>query len=288
MKIKYIIFFSIILLIYSCIDKTAPDLPVVVITPDSIMEISPIAPVYYKITATSDEDLTGFKLTSKPSIFIRDSSFGNFTHEISISSKIKLPQIVYGLSDDSLVTLIFEISDTENTIEIEKTLKVVRGYIDVLLDSVTMTSQPDGFFFYSSADTAVYAYEEGMDMSNIDFVFLHDNQLGYIFCSPNANIVKEKLLESEIEYSISTQNHTKLTSFLNTSWSDINYKTIYNLSVVEEFIDGNPSYGVGLNDLYSSQIIAFETYDGRKGAIQIKNTTKNERHLEFVLKIQKP
>jgi len=285
---KLLIFFSIILLISSCIDKEAPDLPNVIITPDTILEISPIDPVSYVITASSEEDLTGFKITSNPSIFIKDSTFENFTHEISVSTKIKLPQILQGLPEDSIVILTFEVSDTENTIQIEKQLKVVRGYIDILSDSTTMTSLPDGLFFYSTSDTTVHAYEEGMDMSNIDLAFIHDYDLGYTLCSPNANIVRDKLLEADIQYDATNKNLTKLTSFPNTYWFDINYKTIYNLSLVEEYVNGDPTNGIGINDLFPSKIIAFETHDQRKGVIQIKSTTKNGKQLEFYIKVQVP
>ncbi len=280
--------FFFILLIYSCIDRIAPDPPVVEITPDSILEISPTNSAVFRIKVTSEEDLKSFVLDSRPNIFVIDSTFYGFVHETNIYLKLEMPEVVYGLDADSLVTLFFSISDSQTKVKTEQYVKIVRGYTDILLDTIVMTSQTDGYLFYSATNSAIYTYVEGMDMSDIDFVFLYDEDRHFILCSPDAPIITDKLAEAEIEYVTENQNHTTMTSFLNTYWVNIDYKVIYNLIPVDEYIDGIPTLGVGIANLTNPNIIAFETHNNRKGVIQIMQTYKNDKQIKFVIKIQNP
>lgn len=284
MKLKYFFILVVTISLFtSCIDKTPPFPPTILVTPDSLAEISPTSPLEYIVTVSSDEDLKEFNLTSRPAMFFTDSSFNDFAHEGVLKISLRTPSIMPALPEDSIVVLEFEVTDTQNSEIVERQVRVCRGYIDIISDSTILTSLPDGDFLYSTVDNAEYQYSNTISTENIDFAFAYDAAFGYIICSPDAPYIESKFAENELVYPASVQNHTKIFT-LNMLWSDLNFKTIYGLDVSESFIDNNPNKGVGVSVLYPTQILGFETHDGRKGVIQIISTENQE--LKMLVKVQ--
>ena len=284
-KIKYLFFILIIIQFYSCIDDSPPDPPKVTISPEIIMEISPINDVVYTITASSPEELVNFKLTCSPSIFKMDSSFASLVHTITFKTKLKLPEITATLPDDSIITLSFQISDTENSTIITRSIKIVPGYTGIYQFTSELNAPPDSNFLYSTINNETFILDS-LDNEATDIVFIYDPELGYTLCSPDANWISEKLLEFDLEYSTENKNHTKLKTITG-SWEIMNFEYIYKLNLTEENINDIPSNGVGVDEITTDNIIAFETHDGRKGVLKITELSKEAEKISFELKVQK-
>ena len=284
-KYIFLILIVIILPFYSCIDTSAPSPPEVTVSHDTIAVISPIHDITYTINANSSEELIKFELTSSPSIFKKDSTFENFVYVNSFYFKLKLPDNLPPLPDDSIITLSFHVYDSENTTTIQRSLKVIPGYTAIYKYTVELNAPPDSNFFYSTSNNETYILDS-LNEQATDLVFIYDSQLGYTICSPDASWVLEKLLEFGLD-SLENKNHTKIKTITDVSWDIMDFIYIYGLTLTQENINDIPSNGVGVDRLSTDDIIAIETHDGRKGVLKITEISKDAEKITFVIRIQK-
>lgn len=104
--------------------------------------------------------------------------------------------------------------------------------------------------------------------SSADFCVGTQNQYGTFVCSPNASLLAQCYDANGITYS----NH-RSTKIKNLGYVDIqdyyDVNTLDQMSVSADYLDGKSSLGVGVNQLSSGQVIAFQTSDGCKGVAKM-------------------
>ncbi len=281
-KLVFIIFIS---LLYSCIDRQSPEPPELTVLPDSMINISSINSVSYKVEAFANEDLVDFSVESDPNFLIFDSTFNAFTHYFDYNINVNINDNLQGLSEDSIITLTFQIRDSYNTSTETRQLKVVNDYPEIKIDSGQMCYNKDSAFFYNFEYKTGYTFAEIEDYK-FDLVLLYDDDLGYIFASPSAFYISQKLDEFNYQYNSSNRRNTKLAQ-INTIFDEITAKNLYNLNVSEEYINDNQGNGVGVNDLLTGSMLSFELDNGLKGILIITFINESAKKVYFKYKIQK-
>lgn len=120
-----------------------------------------------------------------------------------------------------------------------------------------------GSAFCASTHQAVPA-----NNSSADFCVGTQGQYGTFVCSPNASLLKQCYDANGISYSNS--NSTKIQNLGNIDVDDYyDVNTLEQMSVSSDYLDGKSSLGVGVNQLSSGQVIAFQTSDGCKGVAKM-------------------
>jgi len=283
MKKYFIIILLFLNVLVSCVEIQPSQPPTITITPDELTEISILKPVIYTVTVFSNEDLKKFKLTSTPTIFVKDTTFGEYSHHLTFSFSLKLPNITYSTYNDSLVTLKFEVSDEFNTTIKTSQLKITQGYPAVINKSIELEAQPDGLMFYSfSADSLYTLANVAKDSAELAFVW--HSTYKHVLCSPDAHFLNT-VLQEYYPFDNTIMLHTKAQR-LYSDWDEIDAKYLYEYVVSEYYINGNLSNGVGVNNCENGYIIGFELIDGRKGALEITNVLKTTNKIYLNIKIQ--
>ena len=109
--------------------------------------------------------------------------------------------------------------------------------------------------------------------SAADFCVGTQGQYGTFVCSPYGNLNNKTLLyqcydANGIDYS--NNKSTKIQNLGNVDIQDYyDVNTLEKMSVSSDYIDGKSSLGVGVNQLSSGQVIAFQTSDGCKGVAKM-------------------
>jgi len=125
------------------------------------------------------------------------------------------------------------------------------------------TKASTGSAFCASTRQAVPATS-----SDADFCVGTQGQYGTFVCSPNASLLKQCYDANGITYS-----NNKSAKIQDLGYADIqdyyDVNTLENMSVSSDYLDGKSSLGVGVNQLSSGQVIAFQTSDGCKGVAKM-------------------
>lgn len=125
------------------------------------------------------------------------------------------------------------------------------------------TKASTGSAFCASTRQAVPATS-----SDADFCVGTQGQYGTFVCSPNASLLKQCYDANGITYS-----NNKSAKIQDLGYADIqdyyDVNTLANMSVSSDYLDGKSSLGVGVNQLSSGQVIAFQTSDGCKGVAKM-------------------
>lgn len=125
------------------------------------------------------------------------------------------------------------------------------------------TKASTGSAFCASTRQAVPATS-----SDADFCVGTQGQYGTFVCSPNASLLKQCYDANGITYS-----NNKSAKIQDLGYADIqdyyDVNTLENMSVSSDYLDGKSSLGVGVNQLSSGQVIAFQTSDGCKGVAEM-------------------
>lgn len=125
------------------------------------------------------------------------------------------------------------------------------------------TKASTGSAFCASTRQAVPATS-----SDADFCVGTQGQYGTFVCSPNASLLKQCYDANGITYS--NNKSAKIQNLGNADIQDYyDVNTIENMSVSSDYLDGKSSLGVGVNQLSSGQVIAFQTSDGCKGVAKM-------------------
>lgn len=273
----------IFLLQVSCVEPIPPLPPSMTISPDSIMEISTLKSVKYNVSVSSNEELTNFKITSDPTIFTKDTMFDVFTHKTNFSFDLKLPYMLNEIPEDSIITLTMEISDEYSSTKATRLLKITDAYSTIISKTIKLDTPPEGRFLYSfSADSLFYITDNFKAFA--DLAFYWDSVYKFVLCSSDAKFLKDKLTPT-YTYDYTIMHHTKMQRIYQ-SWSEIDAQNLYELSIYENFINGNPLLGVGIDKLVNDNIIGFELSDGRKGAIKVIQTAKSGNSITLYIKLQ--
>ena len=104
--------------------------------------------------------------------------------------------------------------------------------------------------------------------STADFCVGTQGQYGTFVCSPNASLLAQCYDANGINYS--SNKSTKIQNLGNVDIQDYyDVNTLDQLSVSSDYLDGKSSLGVGVNQLSSGQVIAFQTSDGCKGVAKM-------------------
>jgi len=108
--------------------------------------------------------------------------------------------------------------------------------------------------------------------SSADFCVGTQRQYGTFVCSPNAKELKDCYDANYETHRIDFSNSksTKIQDLGNVDIQDYyDVNTLEKMSVSSDYIDGKSSLGVGVNQLSSGQVIAFQTSDGCKGVAKM-------------------
>lgn len=125
------------------------------------------------------------------------------------------------------------------------------------------TKASTGSAFCASTRQAVPATS-----SDADFCVGTQGQYGTFVCSPNASLLKQCYDANGITYS--NNKSAKIQDLGNADIQDYyDVNTLENMSVSSDYLDGKSSLGVGVNQLSSGQVIAFQTSDGCKGVAKM-------------------
>ena len=104
--------------------------------------------------------------------------------------------------------------------------------------------------------------------SSADFCVGTQGQYGTFVCSPNASLLAQCYDANGITFS--SNKATKIQNLGNVDPKDYqDAKTLEDLTISSTYLDGKQSLGVGVNQLSSGQVIAFETSDGCKGVTKM-------------------
>lgn len=266
----------------SCIERIPPAPPTMTISPDTMVEISVLNYIKYNISVHSNEELVGFKLTSSPGIFHKDTSFAKFSHDLNFSFMLELPYMTAGLPDDSIVTLTMEVSDKYNKTSVTRQMRIIQGYPSYITRNIKLEMPPNKLFYSFTEDSLFYINDDSNDFTEIAFYW--DETFNHVLCSPDAKWLDDKL-SSSYPYDNTIMKHTKMQKLFS-DWDDIDAKYLYELIVTDNFINGSPSLGVGVNNLQYHDVVGFELEDGRKGVIQIYQILKASNSISFNIKIQ--
>ncbi|MBN2893750.1 MAG: hypothetical protein JXL97_17910 [Bacteroidales bacterium] len=281
---KKIIFIIIVGLFVSCIQKIPPDPPILTVKPDTNVIISPIDPVTFVINGYSAEDLTRFEIETTPFFYATDSVFKSFTHEYNFEATLNFPEILPGLTEDSIVTVTFHLFDGFNSTLKTVKMRVVSGYPIIRQDTATLVFGHDTTMFYASKYGEELYYISNEDLS-IDFVLVYDNTLGFVIASPDAFYVSQKMVDLSYIYTTIGKNHTKITKF-STTIGSVTPKFLYYMTVSDAYINDNAGNGVGEEDLKIGDMLAFKCGDGRKGVLQVTDVNHATKSLTFFVKVQ--
>ncbi len=285
---KKILFIASLFLLFSCLPKQQIIPPTISVSPaDSVLCISAITKVTYHIKGRGDEDLTAFKITTKPYIFYKDTTYGVFTHSMEYVATISIPDNLPELGADSLIAVTFTLSDAFNDAKAVRYLRVVPGYGSVLTDSTTMCYNSDSAFFFSFENNRLYKYSEiSATDTNFDLVMMYNSSDGFVFASPDAYYVSQKISDIGLSYSGSG----RIKTIMNKStidFSDVDARFLYNLTVSGSYINDDGNLGNGVAGLKAGNVVAFETHAKKKGIIKITNIDANLKTLSFKYAIQK-
>lgn len=277
LKIQHISLFVVIIL-SSCLNRIEPEPPQLIINPtDSIIEISIFKPVTYEIEIHSNELLQKFRMTSVPTIFKMDTSFQNISHDVQLKVNLNLPLITHGIAEDSIVELKFEAIDSySSSFEIRK-LKIIPGYPKIISKSIDLEMPPEGKMFYSFNLDSLFLVSDTLE-NYPEIAYLWSNNFHHVLCSPNSLWLKEQLQEYDYENFLMPK--TKIQKIYS-DWDDIDEQFLYEMFINESYLNGNPELGVGVVNLETNDILAFELEDGRKGVIEIALILENSISINF-------
>jgi hypothetical protein len=268
---------------FGCYKRVPPNPPKLTIIPsDSVINISVITPVVFKIHGFSDEDLRSMKISTTPEIFSFDTAFAKFTHEIIFSKKVILPQEVPDLPADSLISITFSLTDNYNTTTIVKDLRVIDAFPRLTYDTVTLVF-PGGKFLYDVVTKQ--AKDTTAEPGTFDFGFAISDDAGYVIASADAPWLATTCNAYGISYTINGQRHTHIKN-TNVDYNSIDKKFLYYADIVDEYINTNPSNGSGVDHLGIGSIFLFQLDDGRKGAGKILGLTSNSVTLAVKVQIK--
>ncbi|MBR6179195.1 MAG: hypothetical protein IKQ70_15125 [Bacteroidales bacterium] len=125
------------------------------------------------------------------------------------------------------------------------------------------TKASTGSAFCASTRQAVPATS-----SDADFCVGTQGQYGTFVCSPNASLLAQCYDANGITYS-----NNKSAKIQNLGYADIqdyfDVNTLDQMTVSSDYLGGKSSLGVGVNQLSSGQVIAFQTSDGCKGVAKM-------------------
>ena len=285
---KKILFIIALFFVFSCDIQTGIIPPELSVSPnDDTLEISSISDVTFYVSGTADEDLTRFKIVTDPYVYGLDTLYPTFTHSMGVNAKISIPDVLPELTDDSLITVTFNLSDAFNSIEIIKYLRVVSGYGFISQDSTKLTyGGRDSLMFYSQNNKTALKYDQ-ITLTNFDMVFIYDDSYGFVLASPDAFFVANNLISLAISgYAASGRNKTKMNKF-STDYNLVDARFLYNLTVSQTFINDDGGNGDGISDVQKDDVIAFENESGLKGIIHITDTDIAKKSLSFEMKIQR-
>lgn len=125
--------------------------------------------------------------------------------------------------------------------------------------------------------------ETNGNAQNADIAFIWHNTYGYALVSPDAQWISDIFNTQGIEYN-NTQKHKTKIQLSDSSWKYFNDKNINNWNIKSQNL--KEKNGIGVQNLIPNNVIVFETQNGIKGAIQLKNTLKSEKYLLLDIKFQ--
>lgn len=282
---KYVFIF--LSMIFTACVTTEPTLkpPTLKISPDTITGISVISPTTFTINGNANEDIVDFSVTTMPYIDEFDTTFASFTHSFSKQLTFRLTDAnMPELDADSIINVVFEISDMFSSTKVERYMKVYNGYPLYDIDSAKLCYMYDSAFFYSFDYFSEFTFSEIQNYI-FDLVVLYDDNLGFIIASADAFYISQKLNELAYIYNSSNRRHTSL-SKISIGFNDVTAKYLYFLSVSEQYINDNGGNGVGVDHLEVGDVIAFKHLNGKKGAILITEADPINKKLAFTFKFQ--
>ncbi len=125
------------------------------------------------------------------------------------------------------------------------------------------TKASTGSAFCASTRQAVPATS-----SDADFCVGTQGQYGTFVCSPNASLLAQCYDANGITYS--NNKSAKIQNLGNADIQDyFDVNTLDQMTVSSDYLGGKSSLGVGVNQLSSGQVIAFQTSDGCKGVAKM-------------------
>jgi len=281
---KKTIYFLILIILYSsCSENLQPIPPEITVSPDSIIEISIVKTADFKVEINSTEKLRKLQITSEPSVINIDTSFNQFTHNIELEFKFKIPEVLLNLITDSIITISFVAIDDYNKTEVKRQVKVIQGYPMIKEYQFKMEPQPNGNIFYSFSKDSL---QNVSNYSNSipELVYLKDNIFGNVICSPDANWIAEELI-SQISYNSNQMNTTNIQKIY-TNWLDIDAQYLHELYVSNEYINGSQANGIGIITFKEGNIFAFQLINKIKGVARISSISLIDNSLIFDVKIQ--
>ena len=118
--------------------------------------------------------------------------------------------------------------------------------------------------------------------TNGDIALIWQSTYGYSLCSPDAEWITELYSWNGITYTTDDKKHTKIMLLSSANFDDINADYLEELNITEQTVAGG---GVGVTDLYVSDIVAFETNTGKKGVLQVVTNSKLTKNMTMDIKI---
>lgn len=281
---KKIFFVILIIWLSSCVTKIPPEAPILSVTPDTNLSISPINPIVFTIDGSGAEKLIDFTIETNPFFYEYDTIFDSFVHFYTQEITVFMPDILPGLEVDSTADVIFSLNDGFHKTQKVIPVTIKTGFPMVLSDSTSLTFDVDSSMFYSTIYEMPLSFDSH-ESPDIDLVLIYDDQIGFTLASPDAVYVSQKMYSLGYTYSNTGKNHTKITPF-STSWQLIDDKFLYYVNVSESYINSNSGYGVGVSGLEIGDMLAFECDDERKGVLRVTNLNPYTKTLSFVIKSQ--
>jgi len=267
-----------------CLEIAPPVAPTLSVSPLENQNISKKKQVTFYVKGTDVEDIVSFELLSTPAIFKIDSTFAPFTHKVDFQITLIFPEVT-NVPEDSTIYLDFYLGNAELKARQTRILRIIKSSPEIISTIAILSDPPGGNFFYSTKTSLSYGYLSA-ENAIIDFAFLYSPDYGYMLCSPDAPFLSTTLTEGGQSYSTSAKNHTKF-ELRNVSWGSIEENYLNEALIVDNAIAGNALLGSGIVNLAASQIILFQTSDGRKGALKVESTTKSGKVLTLTVKVQK-
>lgn len=272
------------LIFIKCVKNPDINPPKLTVIPDTVQKATKVSPARFIIKGFSNEILYKLKIWTQPDFYKKDSLLPSLSHFLDDMIIINIPDHI----QDSLMYneffVVFELSDEYSTVREVRKVYVDNPYIDLYKDSTTLCYKKDSAFFFSFA-TGKLKYHE-IENNNFDLVFVYDpNLYTFVLCSPNAPFIRQKIIEFGYSYSENSKNITTIQRTYLKEY-EINPKTAFDFTVLEEYIGNNKSLGLGLGNIQNNYVIAFKLMNGRKGFIVVKSLDHINRTIKFNYYVQ--